>query len=245
MFQTFDWVSVWQRNIGVRKASTPRSWWSAATAPAHCCMILPLAIEKFGAVRRLTWLASELCDYNTPLLAAGFFAAASTLSTSSELWREIAGRLQQPSGLPVRLRSVREDAGDRSGTQANPMLGLPVMRNASNAYMTQLSGDWERFYTAKRSSSTRRRDRTKRKKLGEFGEVKFVDPGAADEDVAASLDILMQPEVATVCAHGRAGYLCAGRAIRSSTASGHHQARTWCTSAGSTSARRRRRSISG
>ena len=70
-------------------------------------------------------------------------------------------------------------------------MAFPSDLNPSNAYLTRLSGDWEEFYTAKRSSATRRRDRTKRKRLGEFGEVKFVNPASA-EDVAASFEILMQ-----------------------------------------------------
>jgi CelD/BcsL family acetyltransferase involved in cellulose biosynthesis len=71
------------------------------------------------------------------------------------------------------------------------MLGFSVFRNPSNAYLTQLGDDWETFYAAKRSSATRRRDRTKRKRLAEFGEVKFVSPASAEE-VAASFEVLMQ-----------------------------------------------------
>ena len=62
--------------------------------------------------------------------------------------------------------------------------------NPSGAYLTHLTGDWDAFYTAKRSSATRRRDRTKRKKLGEFGEIRFVNP-ADERDILSSLDTLM------------------------------------------------------
>lgn len=198
VFQTFDWVSVWQRNVGVRKGTTPVvvTGRDSAGAPVF---LLPLAIEKFGAARRLTWLASELCDYNTPLLASDFSRRIEP-EHFLRLWSEIAGRLQ--SHPEFRYDFVHfEKMPETVGTQANPMLGLPVMRNASNAYMTQLSGDWEAFYTAKRSSSTRRRDRTKRKKLGEFGEVKFVDPAGADE-VSSSLDILMSQKSKQFAAMG-------------------------------------------
>ena len=54
--------------------------------------------------------------------------------------------------------------------------------NPSGAYETALGADWEQFYTSKRSSSTRRRDRTKLKRLGELGEVKFVDPHSQRRD---------------------------------------------------------------
>jgi CelD/BcsL family acetyltransferase involved in cellulose biosynthesis len=79
----------------------------------------------------------------------------------------------------------------RVGAQPNPMLALNVMLNPSGAYETPLSGDWEEFYSSKRSSSTRRRDRTKLKRLGELGAVKFVNPDTAAE-LALTFDLLVQ-----------------------------------------------------
>src|SRR5690606_17737107 len=76
------------------------------------------------------------------------------------------------------------------GAQRNPFMGLNVALNASGAHFTQLSGDWDTFYADKRSSATRRRDRSKRKKLGETGEVRFVTPSEAG-DIVGSLDTLM------------------------------------------------------
>jgi CelD/BcsL family acetyltransferase involved in cellulose biosynthesis len=76
------------------------------------------------------------------------------------------------------------------GAQANPFVGLDVMLNASGAYQASLGADWEKFYSAKRSSATRRRDRTKLKRLAELGEVRFVTPDAAD--TAATLEALVQ-----------------------------------------------------
>jgi CelD/BcsL family acetyltransferase involved in cellulose biosynthesis len=65
------------------------------------------------------------------------------------------------------------------------------MPNPSGAYLTTLSADWETFYTAKRSAPTRRRDRTKRKRLAESGEVHMVTPHLADE-IATTLDVLIR-----------------------------------------------------
>jgi CelD/BcsL family acetyltransferase involved in cellulose biosynthesis len=77
------------------------------------------------------------------------------------------------------------------GAQANPLLSLDVRLNPSGAYETVLGADWEQFYSAKRSSATRRRDRTKLKRLGELGEVKFVNPDASAE-LALTLDALVR-----------------------------------------------------
>ena len=65
------------------------------------------------------------------------------------------------------------------GAQPNPFLALPVSLNPSGAYLTHLIDDWDAFYVAKRSSATRRRDRTKRKRLGDIGPVAFATPSEA------------------------------------------------------------------
>jgi CelD/BcsL family acetyltransferase involved in cellulose biosynthesis len=70
------------------------------------------------------------------------------------------------------------------------MLSLGVTLNPSGAHLTHLAGNWETFYAAKRSSNTRRRDRTKRKRLSDIGEVRLVNPESAD-DIVSALDLLM------------------------------------------------------
>ena len=76
------------------------------------------------------------------------------------------------------------------GAQANPLVKLPVMLHPSGAYLTPLGADWDEFYREKRSTSTRQRDRAKRKKLAKFGEVQIVHP-KRDDDIVATLDTLM------------------------------------------------------
>jgi CelD/BcsL family acetyltransferase involved in cellulose biosynthesis len=188
VFQTFDWVSAWHRHIGVRRNVTPVIV-SGRDAAGELLFILPLAIETSGSVRRLTWFASDLGDYNAPLLAVDFSRRIDPAGFL-ELWRDIVDRLQSHPGFRYDLIEF-EKMPEKVGVQANPMLGLSVVRNPSNAYLTRLSGDWEAFYAAKRSSATRRRDRTKRKRLAEFGEVRFINPASAEE-AAASFEILMQ-----------------------------------------------------
>src|SRR5688572_9077822 len=70
VFQTFDWMSAWHRNVGARNGVTPVII-TMRDSGGSLLLILPFAIEA-GMVRRLTWFASGLCDYNAPLLAADF-----------------------------------------------------------------------------------------------------------------------------------------------------------------------------
>jgi len=187
VFQSFDWMSAWHRHVGARNGVIPAIV-AVRDGGGGLLMILPLMIES-GAVRRLTWLASDLCDYNAPLLAPDFSRLIDE-TRFAELWRDILERLRSHPDYRYDLIQL-EKMPAQVGAQRNPMIGFAVALNPSNAYATELGDDWERFYAAKRSSSTRRRDRTKRNKLTQFGEVTFVTP-AQPEEVAVSFEILMQ-----------------------------------------------------
>ena len=76
------------------------------------------------------------------------------------------------------------------GNQRNPFLSLPVQPHPSGAYIATLADDWDTFYAAKRSSSTRKRERRQLKHLAEYGELRFVDVQERD-DIAHTLDELM------------------------------------------------------
>ena len=66
-FQAFDWLAAWCRHIGPLARTQPAVVVGRDEAGATL-FILPLAVTP-GMVRRLTWLGSDLCDYNGPLLA--------------------------------------------------------------------------------------------------------------------------------------------------------------------------------
>jgi CelD/BcsL family acetyltransferase involved in cellulose biosynthesis len=185
-FQTFDWLETWQRCVGTLTGTTPAI--VIARNGDHILFILPLAVEPRGFVRRLTFLGHDLCDYNAPLLAPKFSAVVGP-NGFGPIWREIRALLRATPALGHDV-IVIEKMPERIGAQANPLMSLGVRLNPSGAYETALSGDWEEFYTAKRSSATRRRDRTKLKRLGEMGAVKFVRPEEAS-DVTSSLDVLI------------------------------------------------------
>ena len=172
VFQNFDYLELWQRHIGALQKMTPAV--IVVRYGAGTLAILPLAVSRGGAMRRLTWLGQDLCDYLTPLLAKDFAQAVGAAKFAA-LWREILALLQSDPRFRhdvVELRKMPETVGG----QPNPFLAFAVTRNPSSAHLTALTGDWETFYNEKRSSATRRRDRTKRKRLGEIGEVRMVTP---------------------------------------------------------------------
>jgi CelD/BcsL family acetyltransferase involved in cellulose biosynthesis len=77
------------------------------------------------------------------------------------------------------------------GGQRNPMCDLKTQRNASSAHATELQTDWELYYSQKRSAATRRNDRKKLKKIGEFGAVEFRSP-AKPEEIQGLLSALIE-----------------------------------------------------
>ena len=188
VFQTFDWLDTWQRHIGTRHGVRPAIV-VGHSEDGEIKFILPLATSSSGFARELVWLGSDLCDYNGPLLAENFSLLFDKFQFN-KLWLRITERLQSRPHLAYDLIRL-EKMPAKIGSQRNPLLMLGVRRNPSGAYSTPIAGPWERFYAAKRSSSTRSRDRSKRKRLAEFGELALVHP-EGKSDALASFNTLTQ-----------------------------------------------------
>ena len=187
VFQSFGWLSAWMRQVGKLTRAQPLIV-VVRDAGGAIQLLLPLAIESRALARRLTFLGSDLCDYNAPLLAKDFTGRGGG-TQFAQLWRDIVERLHSHPRWGYDLIDFQK-MPPMVGAQPNPMLGLGVSVHPSRAYQTKLSGDWNAYYDEKRSSSTRRRDRTKRNRLGDFGAVRFVH-AQSDSDVRRSLATLM------------------------------------------------------
>jgi CelD/BcsL family acetyltransferase involved in cellulose biosynthesis len=220
VFQTYEWLACWQRHVGARQGVQPAILLGReATGPLF---LLPLSVRPTGFARTLEWLGSDLCDYNGPLLAPRF-AERVDRARFLALWAAIGQCLQ--SHAPLRHDVVRlTKMPERVGAQPNPLLALGVTVNPSGAYLTQLAGTWDAFYAAKRSAATRRRDRTKRKRLADFGAVRLVTPQSNDE-IVRTLDLLMEQKARAFARMGVAnlfanpGYVEFYRALASDAAS--------------------------
>jgi CelD/BcsL family acetyltransferase involved in cellulose biosynthesis len=187
VFQTFDWLTTWQRHVGLRNGVTPAIVMGRDVG-GNILFLLPLSIRAAGFARELAWLGSDLCDYNAPLLAENFSKRVDA-ARFVELWKKIIRHLQSHPRYRFDYFNLTK-MPEQIGAQSNPMLHLSVTMNANGAHLTQLTGDWETFYNAKRTSSSRKRDRTKRKKLSEFGEMRLSN-SESQEDIARTLDILV------------------------------------------------------
>lgn len=187
VFQSFTWLSTWQRHIGQPKG-TRSVIVIGRDDRAELLFILPLAVERHGLMRTLTWLGSGNNDYNAPLLAPHLLQLMPGEDFLA-LWRDVLQRIQSDLRLCFDLiEFVRMPA--TVGPQKNPFLYLPVNPHPDHAYQTHLAGDWESYYASKRSPTTRRRERTKRKRLSAMGTIQFVTP-TGSEEIARSIDELI------------------------------------------------------
>jgi CelD/BcsL family acetyltransferase involved in cellulose biosynthesis len=213
VFQTFEWLDTWQRHVGARNDVRPAVVVGRAS-DGSLAFILPLATRPMPFGRELVFLGTELCDYNGPMLAAGFTAAVPDFAA---LWRRIGAALKAHPRLRYDVVHL-EKMPASIGSQPNPLLALGVTDNPSGAYATALGETWDAFYAAKRSSATRSRDRGKRKKLAEHGAVAFVEPQAS-HDVLATIDTLVAQKSRSFARMGvsnifaRPGYLDFYRAL--------------------------------
>jgi CelD/BcsL family acetyltransferase involved in cellulose biosynthesis len=188
-FQTFEWLSAWQRNIGSRGGVVPAIV-IARDARNKILFIAPLAKHRSGFARELVWLGSGVCDYNAPLLAPDF-SARINLGEFAEIWSAAMQLIQ--SNRQTRVDVVRlEKMPESIRAQTSPMLELPTSLNPSGSYATPVAQSWEAFYAAKRSPSTRRRDRTKRNRLAEAGEIKLVTAQTTNEALRALAILVKQ-----------------------------------------------------
>ncbi len=187
-FQTFDWLATWHQHVGLRKGVRPVIA-VGRFEDGETAFLLPLCIVPRRSASLLCWLGQELCDYNAPLLARDFSQRV-TPDRFLAAWRELQN-LMQRDPLMRHDWIVFEKMPQTIGAQINPFTCLGITPNASGVHLTQLGDDWEKFYTAKRSSATRRRNRAKRRHMSEYGEIRFVT--VADADAARrTLETLME-----------------------------------------------------
>ena len=172
VFQTFDWLSAWQRHIGTKQNVVPVIVLGFAGS-GEMLLLLPLGIECRGRFRRLRWLGSDLCDYNAPLLAKNFSDRVEP-GQFAALWRQIISEIRTNPRLRFDVVEL-DKMPEVVGSQPNPFLNLPILVSNFGAHVATLTSSWDQFYVAKRSASSRKSDRRKFKNLAEHGKLRFVD----------------------------------------------------------------------
>jgi CelD/BcsL family acetyltransferase involved in cellulose biosynthesis len=185
-FQCYDWLSAWQRHIGARTGTTPVL--VVGRHAGETTMILPLAVTRRASGRQLAFLGRDLGDYNAPLLAFDFHRK---FSDFKPIWSDIRALLRRDAHYRHDV-VLLDKMPERVGAQPNPFVQLEVGPHPSGAYLARLGDDWEAFYATKRSSATRRRDRSKRKRLAENGAVTLMTPVTQSDTVRTAERLIAQ-----------------------------------------------------
>jgi CelD/BcsL family acetyltransferase involved in cellulose biosynthesis len=186
-FQSFDWLVRWQRHVGSRQGTRPAVV-LGRNGDGDLLFILPLALERRLMVRQLRWLGGDLCDYNAPLLGERFRAHLGA-EGFAPLWRDILALLRTSPRFRFDLIDLQQ-MPETVGRELNPFVDLRVTLHPSGAHIATLADDWEKFYAAKRSATTRRRERGKLRQIAERGAITFAD-GSDGIDTVQTMDVLM------------------------------------------------------
>jgi len=188
VFQSFDWLSQWQRHIGAPANVMPVIA-IASDEGGVPLIILPLSIRQQGRLRHLTWLGDDLCDYNGPLLSPlfGRFVCGHEFIA---LWRRILGAIRGDNRLKFDLVSLQR-LPEMIGMQRNPFLSLPLLPNTFGAHLATLGTNWDEFYQARRPAKDRKVDRRKFRNLAKYGELRFIEPKEPNA-IARTMDLLIR-----------------------------------------------------
>ena len=186
-FQSFDWVNCWLSNVGSEKNTRPvlvviRN---DRGAPA---LVAPLCIESTGPFRALTWLGSQINDYNAPILGSDDADCQRIHDQFPDIWLEVVEHLRSIENFGFDLVNFSKMPA-LVGAHQNPFVKLDVTLNPNRAHMASLPATWDEMY-GRRSSNTRNRDRSKLRRLNELGEVKYIEPKNASEKLAITRKLL-------------------------------------------------------
>jgi CelD/BcsL family acetyltransferase involved in cellulose biosynthesis len=110
-------------------------------------------------------------------------------------WRDAIGLLQSEARFRFDLIDL-EKMPECVGEQRNPFIDLNVRAHPSGAYVADLGRGWDELYAAKRSASTRKRERRQLRQLADHGKVCFIDVEDRDDRTRTLTTLLEQKSLA-------------------------------------------------
>ena len=141
--QSFDWITNCHRHLGAPMGAIPAIVFGRDRY-GQLLFVLPFAIIPRAPFRCLTWLGSNLCPCNAPLLAERFSDLVSA-ERFARLWREIINRLRADRRFRfdwIDLRTMPE----KVGTQRNPFVGLEGAIALSNTAIDDLPNPQSKMF---------------------------------------------------------------------------------------------------
>lgn len=141
-FQSFDWLSIWQRTLGEPLGWTPCivEW---RDPDGRTLALWPLGRRREGPLQVLSFLGGDVTDYHAPLLHPAFAAALSP-ADAPHVWNDMLR--QCPRIDIVRVRRMPVQFADGS---TNPFARLPGAASHESAHAALLPADIGAFRAAR------------------------------------------------------------------------------------------------
>jgi len=163
-YQTYEWCVSWQNTIGKVRGFSPAVV-AGFNSENELVFVLPFGLQKRLGCKVLMWLGTGEMTYGMGVFCPTFLNSQNhTLST---FWPGIV----KTAGSPDLINLVRQPVTWQG--QKNPLSFLFSTQSANSSFTLQLDPDFDELYGRKRSSSTRRGNRKRDKKLLAAGDVKF------------------------------------------------------------------------
>jgi len=160
VFQSFDWLAVWNATVGVSQGIAPVLV-HVADAGARTMMLIPLGIRRFHGCRVLGFLGGEESDYKAPLIDRTF-ATLCSAADFAKLWTIILRRL--PPFDIVSFSAMPETIVD----VPNPFVTLHGSAHTGYSYAaTPLPDSFETYRQAHKSALFRKAARLLRDGAGQ------------------------------------------------------------------------------
>ncbi len=175
IFQTYEWLSNWQRFVGSQESIEP-CLALVETLERQPLMFLPLGIRPTLWRRILVWLGGDLSDYGAPILMPD--SAAMAAIDMRCLW-PILHR-----ALPPLDHACLEKQPEHIGGIPNPFFHLATHQHPFRIHSTCLVDDWPNYYARKRGKKSRATDRRSIRKLDALGKIEYLiaeDPATIDQ----------------------------------------------------------------
>src|SRR5438105_3060236 len=192
LYQTYQWCRAWQETAGPTRNVEPRIV-TGREASRRLLFILPFGLRRVRGFNILEWHAGRQCGYGYGLYDRAFLHHA-------EAWFASQGGQIFSLLRPVDAIDLADMPAEWNGFP-HPLRSWFSLIGPNVSYLTGLSGDYQAFYRAKRSSQTRRGHRKRDSKLAREGKVAFGLPATRSE-THARLDEMFTQQAARLAESG-------------------------------------------
>ena len=160
-FQSVDWLKCWwQAYLGRHENPRLELCLIFAYDEDALVIILPMVIEPHKITRRLSWLCWELSDYNGPVIDRDFLYTLEA-SKIDQLWGDVLSLIPGIDFLFLAKQPIE------LGGASNPFHGYRAHDYRLQYHSARIMGDWQTYYTGRRTGKSRSRLRSKARYMNE------------------------------------------------------------------------------